>query len=793
MRAFFNKYKWEFGLYLCFFIIYFIFTRGLRGPIVYPDEAGYIGWARLFAGQGGDGGLHYFPAYGLLLAPLAAMFPNITSLYPAILIFNGLLCSFLPVGLYRLSGLLAENKKIRILGTVAAGLYPTYVMYANLALCENLLCVGFVYLILAVCKMTEKGGFGWVLFWLVALPLTHSRAFALLPAVGIVIFLQTKGKKRWLLLGAAAAVFLGGAGYLLLDRHSVNTAHLREQVHLLFTPNGFFSLVTVWISQQLYLIMSTFGFYLIGAWYGIKLVVKKEKGWQTVLFILLAVLFTGALSALYLSHHERPVHLFYGRYNDYVMSAMLLLGSVGIGWKTKKPPVWLGGIWILFTVSSWWFYRTSLAKIGGSIINALGIFLYRLVLREFDVLLASVFFMAVAALIFMLGRKRREISLMALCGVYLLTAVLIDITHFEADQRYGQPDHIAVARAMEPNAEIRIGPNPLLWIYNASRVYAPDMKLRTQDMGQNFLLSDEWQPDLPLLSSERRMNMYLYAANEETARWYGQNGMLLSQQSTFSGTVSLLSVGEETVRLALRNTGDPWLCLSSIRDTARAVRIGVRVLDENGQVTQVLRYDLPCNVTKGQTVEVELPLYPIMYIELVRDFSDVEFTGGALMLRDGREEFCQRLPDLGEIWFCMLHQFEETGSAVNQLEGFYHQYAGPNAVIKHIHLDTQHASRLRIETEQPAQFRLWADGQELQLLDQSGNYCGFALTGQTEITELKLESVCYNPFQQSGLPQWLSFISVDSRIVPAAWLAREVPEWNNHDYGPAIRRIIPVR
>ena len=791
MREWCRKHKWEIGIYLLFLAVYGILIPGKRAPIIYPDEAGYIGWARLLAGQGGDGQI-YFPGYGLLLAPLAVIFRDIETLYPAILILNGLLCSFLPVGIYRLADLVTEKKGLKALLAVAAGLYPTYLMYANLAMCENLLCVGFVYYVLSVRSMVRHGKCGGVLFWSVVLPLTHTRAFVLLPALGILVFLQTKGKKRWILLGAAAAVFAAGMGYLLLNQSSVNTAHLRGQLMHLFTGQGLFSLITVWISQQLYLIMATFGFYLFGIWYGIRQVIHRSKDWQTVLFILLSVLFAGGMSALYLSHHERPIHLFYGRYNDYVISCILLLGMGG--WYHKKAPVWLGTVWVAFTGVTWLLYRAPLSRIGVSINNAISVFLYRIVLREFDIMLASLFFLLLAAGILLLGKRRREISLMLLCGIYLFTAVLIDQTHFEKNDRYGEPDHVAVIEAYDSHAQVQIEGDPyLIWIYNASALYAPEITLSQEQQGQHFLLSKTWDPDRPLLSSDRRMDMYLYATDDQTAQWYEERGMLLSCQQEFSGEILVVSADQDTVTLRLTNTGDPWLCLSSIRDASKAVRIGVRVLDDQNRVTDVLRYDLPCNVTKGQQTEVTLPLHQRMYVELVRDFSDTEFQGGALMLQNGREEFSQRLPKLGELWFSMLTFYEEGGSAAQQLKGFYHQYAGPEAVIQNIRLNTTNASRLRIETEQPAQFRLWADGQELELLGSAGNYTDFALTGQTEIKEFRLESECVNPFRESGLPKWLSFISIDSRILPAAWLAHRVPQWNNHDYGPAIRRIIAVQ
>lgn len=791
MQKLWKKYKWELSLYLLFLALYGLLTSGTRGPVVYPEEAGYIGWARLLAGQGGDGGLYFFPGYSLLLAPLAGVFHEITSLYPAILAANGLLCAFLPVGIYRLTELWVKERKVRWMIAAGVGLYPTYLMYVNLALCENLLCVGFAYLALSVQSMVRRGKFGGVLFWSVVLPLTHTRAFALLPAVGIIILLQTKGKRRWALLAAAAAVFLAGVGYLLLNHSSVNTAHLRRQVAELFTARGLFSLVTVWISQQLYLIMSTFGFYLFGIWFGVKKIGKKEEGWQAALFLLLAALFTGALSALYLSHHERPVHLFYGRYNDYVLSGVLLLGLTG--WYQKKAPLWLGSVWLLFTGISWALYRESLAKIGNSIINALGVFLYRVILKEFDVLLASLFFLGIGGIILLIGKRRREISILALCGVYLVTGILIDQTHFDADQRYGQPDHVAVIEAYDPRAQVQVEGDPYLtWMYNATRVYAPGIGISQKQQGQHFLLSEEWYPDRPLLSSDRRMDMYLYAADDQTAQWYEEKGMMLSRQQDFSGNLSVASVEQDAVTLTLTNTGDPWLCLSSIRDASRAVRVGVRVLDDKNRIIDVLRYDLPCNVMKGEQTEVKLPLYERMYVELVRDFSDAEFHGGALMLQNGREEFSQRLPKDESLWFSMLTFYEAGGSAAQQLKGFYHQYAGPEAVIQNIRLNTRGAGRLRVETEDPAQFRLWADGQELELLGQAGNYSDFALTGQREIRELRLQGVCYNPFLESGLPSWLSFISVDSRILPAVWLAKKMPQWNNHDYGPAIRRITTV-
>jgi len=258
-----KEHKWELRLYGLFLLVYALLLPGERAPIIYPDESGYIGWARIFAGQIGDGQI-YFPGYGILLAPLAAIFPDIEQFYPAILVLNGFLCSLLPVGIYSLTDLFTKNEKTRVLISVVTGLYPTLLMYANLSMCENLLSVGFVFLVLSVRKMNQTGKFWGVLFWSVVLPLTHTRAFVLLPALAVLIWLRTKGKVRWTLLGAAVLVFLAGLGYLLFNDSSVNTAHLRNQLLELFTVKGICNLITVWMSQQLYLIMATFGFYLFG-------------------------------------------------------------------------------------------------------------------------------------------------------------------------------------------------------------------------------------------------------------------------------------------------------------------------------------------------------------------------------------------------------------------------------------------------------------------------------------------------------------------------------------------------
>ncbi|MBE7042284.1 MAG: hypothetical protein E7399_02180 [Ruminococcaceae bacterium] len=781
-----KEHKWELRLYGLFLLVYALLLPGERAPIIYPDESGYIGWARIFAGQIGDGQI-YFPGYGILLAPLAAIFPDIEQFYPAILVLNGFLCSLLPVGIYSLTDLFTKNEKTRVLISVVTGLYPTLLMYANLSMCENLLSVGFVFLVLSVRKMNQTGKFWGVLFWSVVLPLTHTRAFVLLPALAVLIWLRTKGKVRWTLLGAAVLVFLAGLGYLLFNDSSVNTAHLRNQLLELFTVKGICNLITVWMSQQLYLIMATFGFYLFGWGYGVRYVVKQKREWQTVLFMLLAVLLAGGLSALYLSHHERPIHLFYGRYNDYVTSVMLMLGLTA--WVKKKERYWLGIFWMLFTAVAWILYREPLARIGVSINNAMSAFLYRIVLREFDILLASAFFFGIAVLLLLLGKKRREISLLLLCGIYLFTGILIDQTHFEMNDRYGEPDHIAVIESYDPKAKVQIEGDPyLIWIYNASMVYAPEITLSQEEEGQKFLLSKVWYPEKPLLSSDRRMDMYLYAKDETTARWYQDRGMLLSQQEHFSGSASVKQEEDGELLLTLTNTGDPWLCMKSIRDASKAVRVGIRVLNVQNETVDVLRIDLEENVLFGESVQMELPDYERMYVELVRDFSDKAVEGTQFLLIDGKMEE-KVLPKEKDLWFSMLTFYEPGGSAAQQLTGFYYQYAGPEAEIQNIKIDVEDESVLRVETEEKAEFRLFANGEELELIKKADTCYDFRLKSREDIISLQFKSKCYNPFRESGLPSFLSFISIDSRIKPAAWLAQKIPQWNNHDYGPAIRRI----
>lgn len=68
MKEFFQKNRVEWGLFFTFFLFLFLLTRVSQSPLIYPDEAGYIGWARkiLF---GTSDGLRYLPGYSLLCRP----------------------------------------------------------------------------------------------------------------------------------------------------------------------------------------------------------------------------------------------------------------------------------------------------------------------------------------------------------------------------------------------------------------------------------------------------------------------------------------------------------------------------------------------------------------------------------------------------------------------------------------------------------------------------------------------------------------------------------------------------
>ena len=622
MRKWMKRNRVELILYFGFVLLHLILMQAAKMPLMYGDERGYIGWARKLV-YGISDGVRYLPGYSFFLIPVFAITNKISLAYPLILAVNGFLGGLIPVGVYRLGKVFDLSEKNCILCGVVCALYPAYLMYANMALCEILLTTLFVLLILQFGLLSQAPNkkWGWIRlgFLTILLLATHTRALVVLPALAVslpLLFSRRHQKKAWVITGITVLITIGAA-FFFLSGNNTNTIHLKEQIAGLFTSRGIKDFLYAVLSQGTYLLCSTFFLAAIGLWQGIRMIVKKEKGWETAWYILTCWGCLFLLSCIYMSHHEKPVHIIYGRYNDCMTFALLFLGMVSILQK-KSVSKWLL-IPVLFAVlvTGWKqapllaggnagaeLARISLGSVDSEIAQVFGIGLYRMVLEQFDYWQMLMLYSILALVLYLIGRKCNTASLVALCGLFLVNLCYTDVTFFHqwSQSRNTPSEVLGVLKGNEHIKVIEQEENGLgyAWEYDRYLTEQPTLSIDVEEKGQELLLTRQSGYDLPLLAMEQDVNVYLWARNEETAKHY--EGFIMNRgeekaKITLSaeGTVTLTSEGNS-----------PLVCYASAKNIQECVAVLAVWYDKDGNFLYSDRLELPMNLYQGKCAEWQL-------------------------------------------------------------------------------------------------------------------------------------------------------------------------------------------
>ncbi len=621
MKQFMKRYRIELFLYCSFVLLHLILMQAAKMPLMYGDERGYIGWARKII-YGMSDGVRYLPGYSLFLLPVFALTNKLAVAYPLILAVNGLIGGFLPVGVYRLGKVLALSDRNSFLCAVACALYPAYLMYANMALCEILLATLFVLYLLqcGLLSQNPKHTWGWIrLGCLTAfLLITHTRALIVLPALAVSLPVLVKREQRKKAILGVGVVFVVGliTVFLFFLRSNTNTLHLQEQLVGLLTSRGIKDFLYAILSQGAYLLCSTFFVGAFGVWYGIRIIVKKEQGWQAAWCILSCWCFLFLLSCLYMSHHEKPVHILYGRYNDCMTVGLLLLGITAM-LKEKRMGKWVL-IPCLFAllVTGWkqapllangnegeFLARISSGSVDSEVAQVFGIGLYRMVLQVFDYWQMVLLFGLLSVLLFLIGKKSRVAEILTLCVLFFISICYTDLTYFKAwsDARNTPSELMGVLADGEQIKVIEQEENNLgyAWEYDRYMTENPSLSITVEEENQGLLLTRQTGYDLPLLAMEQNVNVYLWARTEETAKKY-ENDIMNRGESR--ATVTLSSDGTAT----LTAEDAPLLCYASAQNIRECTALLAVWYGEDDTLLFSDRLELPMNLYGGESAEWRL-------------------------------------------------------------------------------------------------------------------------------------------------------------------------------------------
>lgn len=339
------------------------------GFVLFPDEFGYWTYAAALAGYDWSDivslGSYYSYGYSLILFPIFMLCKDAVVAYRVAIAVNFLLlgvCFFLVKRMIgRLFSYIKENEQIFFAAIVV--FYPSWLFYARTTLAEILivtLCIGICYLFYEYLEHNRLSTLLLLVLMLVYIHFVHMRTVAVLIAGVMTLLLYNLTKRRRMKQGilvfvVTLAVFI--VGYLLKERitgnfyttsDTVNTNDYAGQVGkfaYMLTKEGFVNFVISVAGKVLYLGVASFGLAYWGIWFACKRIFEGIQNWKEkkeittdkwfCLFILLATIGATLINAIYTVHPGRVDSLVYGRYHEYIMPVLMILGLAEIGRCTK--------------------------------------------------------------------------------------------------------------------------------------------------------------------------------------------------------------------------------------------------------------------------------------------------------------------------------------------------------------------------------------------------------------------------------------------------------------------------
>ncbi len=349
------------------------------GFVLFPDEFGYWTYAAQIAGYDWSDivslGSYYSYGYSLILFPIFMLCKNAVLAYRVALAVNFIL---LIAGFFiwkKLAGKLfcGKEENTLVFYTAIALLYPGWLFYARTTLAEIVLVTLYAAICLLLYDYLEHNRMSTLILLVLALVyihFVHMRAVAVLIAGGLtlILYLLVKGKRLkqcLILLGVLLLIF--GAGYWLKEWITGNIYATSEKTDTndyagqvgklayIFTKEGFENLIVSVAGKVLYLGIASFGLAYWGIMFAGKQVWQAVRDWRAekeitadkwfYLFVLLATAGATMVNAIYTVGPGRVDALTYGRYHEYVLPVLMILGLKGL---ENRKKVYLELVAMLF-------------------------------------------------------------------------------------------------------------------------------------------------------------------------------------------------------------------------------------------------------------------------------------------------------------------------------------------------------------------------------------------------------------------------------------------------------------
>ena len=345
-----NKYSIFIILLLTGFCGYFVSQS--YGFLLYPDEFGYWTYAAMLAGCDWSDvvslGSYYSYGYSLILFPIFILCKNAVIAYRVAIVVNFFLLMICFLIWKKLAEKLfgEEKKEICIFYAATAVFYPSLLFYARTTLAEIVIVTLYAAICMLLYHYLENNKKSTLIILVVALVyihFIHMRTIAILIAGGMTLvgyYLVKKKKLRQTLfmlaalllvffIGICAKEWITGHLYATSDNVSANdySGQLGKLTYI-FTKEGMKNFLVSIAGKVLYLGIASFGLAYFGVKYAIKQILKKENSpalWLCI-FLLLSTVGATLVNAIYNVNPGRVDALTYGRYHEYVVPVLMVLG-----------------------------------------------------------------------------------------------------------------------------------------------------------------------------------------------------------------------------------------------------------------------------------------------------------------------------------------------------------------------------------------------------------------------------------------------------------------------------------
>ena len=417
-------------------------------------------------------GSYYSYGYSLILLPVFLIFKDGVIAYRAAMVVN---IALLAVCFFIL------QKMGRTFYAAAAVFYPTWLFYAGTTFAEILLVTLYLTTCMLLLKYLQTDNKRYMALMLAAMfymYLVHLRAIGVLVSGTAVLLLynirkysirkyimRNGGRKvRSVLVPAAAAAVILAVGLLMglfiknywtgmvygdtadTLKNANDYAGQFEKIAYIFSIEGLKNLIISVSGKILYLGLASYGIAYFGIIYAVRRVREKK---YFPLFVLLTTVAALMICAIYTIRPGRVDTLTYGRYHEYVMPVLLMMGIKELGSKAVSAKRTMCRIAVMLELEAvmTWLVTVSLNENGqtsffGNTICGIS-WLYNP--QDFEpvsyywkvYLTGAVLTVAVCMGIWWTGRRRgREILLMLLVTMQIVIGIRLSSMYID-DSRLG--------------------------------------------------------------------------------------------------------------------------------------------------------------------------------------------------------------------------------------------------------------------------------------------------------------------------------------------------------------------